>query len=166
MKGRKALPTAVKLLAGNPGHRSKADLGRGEPNPDVALGEPPDDLNDVGRAYWFKEGGHLLKTRVITEADHNAFAALCYFHQRKHRCIQLLNSLDRKARPTKKEIWQMQVAQGQLMKLEAAMHKMRLEFGMTPASRTRVRVDDGQGELPLGAELSPLARATQMARSA
>ena len=49
MKGRKPLPTNLKLLMGNPG---KQKLPKGEPEPDSRIPAPPDVLND----YALEEG--------------------------------------------------------------------------------------------------------------
>lgn len=166
-KGRKPLPTALKLLTGNAGHRAKADLGRGEPNPEVSLGEAPAHLNEIGQAYWFAEGGQLLKTRVITVADHDAFGELCFFHQQKMRLVEQIARLEKKKTPTKKEIWQLQVATGQLLKLTDRMQKIRIQFGMTPASRTSIKIDTGQADLPgFGTPTDPLAEAARLSAGA
>jgi P27 family predicted phage terminase small subunit len=166
MKGRKPKPTALKILEGNPGHRAKENLGRGEPDPEVMLGEPPVTIaNDpVAVAYWYSEGGKLLKTRVITEMDLDAFARLCEYHARRTRQNQIVQKLEAKKRLSQAEATRLQMASNLLLKLDDRMHKIRVEFGMTPASRSRVKVDDGQGELDFNAGGSPLERAMAMSR--
>lgn len=164
MKGRKSLPTALKVLRGNPGHRPKADLGHGEPDPEVMLGQPPPRLNADGCAYWFAEGAQLLKTRVITAADQDAFADLCYLHQRKLALVALLARLEKKKLPTAADILSIGTLGNQLLKLTDRMAKARIEFGMTPASRTRVKINTGQGELNFGADSPPSALTTILSR--
>lgn len=169
MKGRKPLPTALKLLRGNAGHRPKDDLGRGEPDPEVMLGEPPAAIagDPVAVAYWYAEGGQLLKTRVITVADHDAFGRLCEYHARRTRQSATIARLEKKKKPTLAELTTLQMASNQLLKLDDRMQKLRLEFGMTPASRTRVKIDTGQLDLPLaGAPESPFTRAQSLAHGA
>jgi phage terminase small subunit len=167
LKGRKPLPTALKVLRGNAGHRAKEDLGRGEPDPEVMLGVPPASIADdpVAVAYWFKEGGQLLKTRVITASDHDAFCRLCDYHSRREYQDAIIKRLQRKKKLTVADVAMLGMANNQLIKFDDRMEKMRLEFGMTPASRTRVKIDTGQLALPLGAtDDNPFDRAMQLAR--
>lgn len=172
MKGRKPKPTALKLLTGNPGHRARADLGRGEPDPEVMLGEPPATIaaDPIASAYWYQQGGHLLKTRVITIADHSALALLCEYESRRLRQKELLVRLEKKRRPTVADVARLQHAANLILKYEDRQCRIGLEFGMTPASRTRVKIDTGQLDLalPPGSTepKSPLEKALAAARSA
>lgn len=150
MKGRKPKPTALKLLQGNPGHRAKADLGRGEPNPEVMLDAPPPRLNATGQKYWFAEGTKLLKQRIVTTLDQDALGDLCYLMQRRESVCQAIARIEKKAKRSIKEELMLSTLTNSILKLNDRIQRARSEFGMTPASRTRVKVDDGQAELPLG----------------
>jgi len=58
-------PTALKLLAGNPGHRP---INQNEPQPKVGLGEPPAELDAAHRKIW-RELSRSMPEGVFTVAD-------------------------------------------------------------------------------------------------
>jgi P27 family predicted phage terminase small subunit len=77
MRGRRPIPTALKLIRGNPGKRP---LPKGEPQlPLAAEGPPPAELagNVVALAEWARLEPMLRRTRVLTEGDRNALTAAC-----------------------------------------------------------------------------------------
>jgi len=51
-RGRKPLPTSLKLLCGNPG---KQKLPKGEPDPDSNIPAPPAVLNDYAFEEWNRD---------------------------------------------------------------------------------------------------------------
>lgn len=74
MRGRKPTPTALKLVQGNPGKRP---LNTNEPQP--AEGDPscPSWLTREAKAEWNRWVKALGPTRMLTQADRTALAALC-----------------------------------------------------------------------------------------
>lgn len=73
MPGRPRKPTALKLLQGNPGKRP---LPKNEPHPKVGC-DPPPWLPLDARVEWKRLAPGLLRYRLLTELDGDAFAALC-----------------------------------------------------------------------------------------
>ena len=143
--GRRPKPTYLKLLADNPGHRPLNDA---EPRPEVKIPDAPEWLNGRARAAWDKYADLLVKNKVLTELDGIAFAALCQCFARwaeaegyiEKQGLVLLS-------PTG-----FPIPNPYLSVANRAMEQIRsflIEFGMTPSSRSKVRVawsganDDG-----------------------
>jgi P27 family predicted phage terminase small subunit len=151
LRGPRAKPTALKELAGNPGKRTLAD---GEPVPPAGAIELPkwlegEEAESVrAREIWAELSPVLVSMRVLTIADRFAFGRYCQLHAR----WEALN-VERSKRGWKGWSYALKGKDGQpryaaplpqageerailedLAKLEAC-------FGLTPSSRTRIRVD-------------------------
>lgn len=131
-------PTAVRRAEGTVG-RGASGRNKREPKPEVRIPTPPDELSDDAQDVWRRLGRHLAAQGLITALDEAAFAALCDAYAAFLRCIvkvhgQLVPNPDRKA------------AAGEFDKFR----KLLPEFGLTPASRTRVEAavdaDEGAGD--------------------
>lgn len=74
MRGRKPIPTDVKIRNGNPGNRA---LNTNEPRPGklTELGEPPEWMGTYGKAEWNRVGPVLISLGLLTEADLMVFSA-------------------------------------------------------------------------------------------
>jgi P27 family predicted phage terminase small subunit len=140
MRGRKPKPTLVKLLEGNPGKRPINDC---EPRPCAAIPECPEFLDDEAKAEWFRSAKVLSDMGLLTVADRSALAAYCTAYSRwvnaealvaKHGPVVL--SPDKKF-PMKSPYL---VVADQAME---AMRKFMVEFGLTPSSRSRIKVIEG-----------------------
>ena len=133
MRGRKPVPTALKVVRGNPGKRP---LPENEPTPEAGA-EPPDWLSEAALAHWPVVSAQLEKAGVLTEMDAPALALYCEAFARwqeaqagiaKHGLVV----------PGQKG----QLAQSPYVVVANAamqqMMKLLAEFGMTPSSRSRV----------------------------
>lgn len=77
MRGRKPVPTALKIARGNPGHRR---IRKDEPQPstDIDLAVPDILLDDAdARAEWTRTAPMLHRLGVFTEADRDALILYC-----------------------------------------------------------------------------------------
>lgn len=74
MRGRRPIPTRLKMLTGNPGKRP---LNGDEPRPDENIPECPPELGPVARAEWDRLVGELAALRLLTNLDRAALAAYC-----------------------------------------------------------------------------------------
>jgi len=74
MQGRKPIPTAVKELRGNPGHRP---LGDREPQPKVGEPPMPSGLSRYAKQAWKRMVPILLDMGVLTVADGDALMLYC-----------------------------------------------------------------------------------------
>ncbi len=131
--GRKAKPTALKELAGNPGKRA---LPKDEPRPDIGLPEKPKGLTKIASDEWDRLAPQLDKIGLLTKIDRTAFIAYCeclsdYYaaqeHIKKYGRVQKVNGLFKK-NPS------VQMKNDSLR----LMRQYLIEFGLTPSARTRV----------------------------
>jgi P27 family predicted phage terminase small subunit len=75
MRGRKPIPTVLKLLRGNPGKRA---INRREPRPGPLTAEVPAELTDeVARAEWTRTIVPAIATGQITAADRGVAILHC-----------------------------------------------------------------------------------------
>ncbi len=73
MKGRKPIPTALRLITGQGRHRTNKD----EPQPERVMPACPGWLSKEARAHWRRLAPQLFKARVLTVIDWTALAAFC-----------------------------------------------------------------------------------------
>jgi P27 family predicted phage terminase small subunit len=144
MRGRKPIPTAVKLLRNNPGRRP---LNDDEPIHDAIDVTCPDDLVDpVARAEWDRVAVILRDCGQVTVVDRATLIGYCLKYAQ-------WKALEREARlhpflvrsPSGYPI--PNPALGMANKVFGLMLKAAAELGITPSSRSRVSV-----QLPEGAD--------------
>jgi len=136
--GRPATPTAIKVLRGNPGCRPINDA---EPVPPPADMTPPDTLREIGIAKWMEVSSLLTRMGVFTAADRTTLERYCLLHEqfmevvkhvREHGMTQITQTG-----------YSQLTAEGSLFKtLPADLLKIEREFGMTPAARSSLKVQD------------------------
>ena len=132
--GRKQTPTALKLLRGNPGKRP---LNGEEPKPAASLPEAPEHLTEEAKKEWDRAGAFLVSLGLVTDLDLAAFAAYCTAYGRWLEAEQALKDFG----VMLKSPSGFPVQSPYLAVANKAMEQMRSllsEFGMSPASRTRV----------------------------
>ena len=78
MRGRKPIPTALKMALGNPGKRP---LNMHEPKPVTAIPTCPAHLMPAAKTEW-KLARYLHDLGVISELDRAALAAYCQAYGR------------------------------------------------------------------------------------
>lgn len=110
-RGPKAKPTALKILEGCKPYRINFDEPKYAPSSDVA----PDWLEGLALEHWNELAPILSDSRILTVGDRAALAVLCddYGRLRADPC-------DSKARDR--------------------YRRMLVEFGLTPSSRSRIKV--------------------------
>lgn len=151
--GRKPIPTHLKLLRGNPGHR---EINKSEPKPDAFSAQPaPDWFDDYARQEWERRAAQLARIGVLSELDDGALTALCVAWSRWMKAEDALSKFAAKDR----------VTHGLMVKTTGKVDKdgnqsggnaiqnplvgtantamanyvkLAVEFGMTPSSRARV----------------------------
>lgn len=75
MAGRPRTPTALKLIAGNPGKRA---LSKQEPDPDYLVDlTPPKWLSADAAQVWQEMAPGAVRAKLLTEVDVQAFAMGC-----------------------------------------------------------------------------------------
>jgi P27 family predicted phage terminase small subunit len=139
MRGRKPKPTLLKTLEGNPGKRP---INEREPVPPDDLPDCPDYLNAVARAEWFHTAGVLQQMGLLSTADRTALAAYCVAFSRWLEAEELVKKYGTIVKsPTKG----FPMKSPYLTVADQAMESMRkfmVEFGLTPSSRSRIKVPE------------------------
>ena len=134
VRGRKPTPTALKVLEGNPGKRK---LNEAEPKPKRKAPICPKWLEDEAKKEWKRLAKKMETLGILTEVDMAAFAGYCQAYARWKEAEEFLTLHGPTVR-TPSGYWQ-QVPQVSIannyLKL---MGKFASEFGLTPASRSRI----------------------------
>lgn len=151
MAGRRPKPTALKELAGNPGKRP---LNKREPKPRKKQGMPvPRHLREEARREWRRLRPELEAAGLLTAVDADALALYCetyatWVEATAQAQKEGLIVYTDKGYPVQNPLL------GIANQAARMLRAMLIEFGMTPASRSRVAVE-GAGEVdPLDAFLA------------
>ena len=135
MKGRKPLPTELKVLRGT--NRKK---GGTEPTPEKGIPFPPHSLSGEARKEWFRISAALNNLGLLTQVDRAALAGYC---QHWGRWCQINNALKGKkltaAGAAGQPVAHPLIAQARME--SDAYRKFLVEFGMTPSSRARLVIE-------------------------
>lgn len=143
MAGRRPKPTAIKIAQGNPGKRKINEL---EPQPEPGEGLPPGMLSKRGKRIWSELAPMLLANKVLTVADHTGLGLFCL---QAAQAEELAQEISKKGILVKgvlrdgqgRKIGDTKVVHPGFRALTHLVKEVRswlLEFGMTPASRTKV----------------------------
>lgn len=137
MPGRKPVPTELKKLRGNPGHRPLNDQ-EAKPKTLVRLPPVPSYLDNLAKKEWRRTGKRLFDAGLLTELDETALAAYCQAYSRWVEANEKMKDggavIDGLYGPVRSP-WV-----GIANDAWKAMTRMLGEFGMTPSSRSRVKV--------------------------
>ena len=139
MRGRKPKPTVLKVLEGNPGKRRINDR---EPTAPAGLPDCPDYLDDVARDEWQRTGEVLRDMGLLSLADRTALAAYCTAYS---RWVQAEAAVKKYGTIVKSPDKGFPMKSPYLTIADQAMESMRkfmVEFGLTPSSRSRIKVPD------------------------
>lgn len=151
MAGRRPTPTALKLVKGNPGKRA---ANKREPKPKREIPSCPAHLDDSGKVAWGRMSVLLDRMGVLTEADSFALERLCDCYTDILECRKLVER-DGRTYTTLSEggvLIKTNPAVTQLRAADAQFKSYLIEFGLTPAARSKVSAEppDDQKDDPLG----------------
>ncbi|MFL1908386.1 phage terminase small subunit P27 family [Plesiomonas shigelloides] len=144
MAGRRPKPTHLKVVTGNPGNRKLNDQ---EPKPRREVPSPPEHLTDWGKMAWVKVSLLLDDMGVLTVADSLALERLCDIYA---DILQLRETIAIEGRTytTKTQMNDFLIkanpAVAMLADADRRFKSYLVEFGLTPAARTKVKVDGGE----------------------
>ena len=138
-------PTAIRILEGNMSHRP---LNGSEPRPRPVAPRCPKYLDPEAKREWKRIVPILMGMRVLTEADSLALGSLCQAYSTMVRAQSKLNESGLLLKTPSGYVQQSPL----LGIINACMHTITTlsrEFGLTPASRSRIQVqpEDGMDEL-------------------
>lgn len=150
MPGPRPKPNRLKVIEGNPGKRP---LNTSEPDAGP-LGDPPSDLGGVSLEKW-REMSRLWRL-VLTAADRDQLAEYCRLEAERVEAMEKLAEEGPIATTAGgapvQSAWKII-----LNKCREDMRKIAVEFGGTPASRTRVK---SNGE-PVQSKFGSLLKAVE-----
>jgi P27 family predicted phage terminase small subunit len=136
--GRKPKPKALKLLSGNPGKRPIADDGPEYPQ-DPQL-SPPAELEGEALIEWARCAPLLQSAGVLTSIDRTALKAMCVCYARWMEAEQQVRKQGCVVKGSTGSLVMNPYVRVAAQALEQ-MRSLMGDFGMTPASRTRIKID-------------------------
>lgn len=173
--GRPAKPAQLHILHGNPSKLPEDKLNPAV-EPEVELPDPPEVLNELARKVWYEIGADLKTLGLISKVYSPVFALLCAAKadwlrlRAKLEAAYLAGGADECAGYVAKydsgatQITGLHVA---LNKAEEKLLKYAQEFGLTPASRTKVTMGgNAQMALTFPDQADPMAAYTRAAANA
>jgi len=132
-KGRKAKPTALKLIDGNPGNRP---INIHEPMPmKVYKPDAPKDFTPLQLAKWNEVTEKLARIKVLTELDLDALEIYCREWVNYHEAMTDVSKRGKLLTTTGGGVmWN--PSWTQLKHSQSVCRSIMAEFGMTPSTRT------------------------------
>lgn len=160
MRGRKPIPTHLKLVTGNRGRRP---VNEGEPKPALLMPSVPPHLSDVAKVEWGRVSNELFELGLLSRIDRSQLAAYCECYALWVEASQMVAKLGQVVKTPAKTITrkkrdgtvETETTGGYPMpnpflairnKQLELMHKFAVEFGMTPSARSRVNVNPPDNE--------------------
>lgn len=141
-RGRKPTPTAIKELEGNPGKRALNDK---EPKPEKKAPACPKWLEPEAKKEWRRLAKKMEQLGILTEVDMAAFAGYCQAYARwkeAEEFIQQHGTIFKTPSGYPQQVPHVSIAQTYLK----IMNRFAEQFGLTPASRSRIIADStGRG---------------------
>ena len=142
-RGRAPLPTALKILAGNPGKRK---LPENEPKPDLVQLIAPDHLDAKTKEVWLVLANKLFGCGILSFVDDIALEMLTTTYVEWRELDEEVKKEGRKQ--VTQSGYQCPTAAWSMKKVK---HKELLtllgEFGMSPSSRSRINTVIGHQNL-------------------
>ena len=128
------------MLEGNPGKRALNDR---EPTPALGVPDCPNYLDDEAKAEWFRTAKVLSDMGLLSLADRTALAAYCIVYSRWLQAEEQVKKFGSIVKSPEKGFPMKSPYLTVADQAMEAMHKFMVEFGLTPSSRSRIRVPEG-----------------------
>lgn len=144
MAGRRPKPTHLKVVGGNAGKRP---LSADEPRPRRVLPSPPAHVSAAAQMAWGRLTTLLDRMGVLTEADAYALERLAELYA---EIVQLTEAIAAEGRvyetvtETGSTIFRPRPEVAMLADADRRFKGYLVEFGLTPAARTKVKADGDQ----------------------
>lgn len=142
MPGPRPKPTKLKLLEGNPGKRP---INHSEPKPEAKIPNCPSWLDDVAKAEWKRVIPDLAGAGLVTTIDRSALAAYCVAFSTAKSAEEIIQR-EGLTFTMENGYTQQHPAVGIRNNALEMMRKFMAEFGMTPASRSKIKLETPDGE--------------------
>lgn len=137
--GRKKIPASIKEMKGTlrPWRENK-----NAPKPErISMLDPPKHLNEIAAAEYIKKAELLDRLGVLKEGDDVALAAYAEAYARWVKAVEIYNKTgplvkDKNGNPVRNPVGYA------INNAVETMYRFLTEFGLTPASRTKIKVDN------------------------
>lgn len=142
-------PSQLALVKGNPGKRA---LNAKEPKANGKLGAPPEWLDTRGKAAWRSLATIIGDMRLESASDRKALELLCgAYAEYREADDEVRRSGITYARKTATGEVVITTHPAVVIRADAMrrVHRMLLEFGLTPSARSRVSAKEGESLDPL-----------------
>lgn len=149
MAGRKPIPTSAKIVKGT---FRKDRANRDEPQFDPNIPTPPEHLGRVALVEWGRVAESLYRRGLLADEYRAGLAAYCQAYERWVAAETLLKEQGMLTETTNGNVIQ-NPAVGIANTALLMMHRFMTEFGLTPASKSRVSAKSEKQE-----ETNPFAR--------
>lgn len=139
--GRPKIPTALRLLNGN---RSRRPINDDEPKPEAvkAAIRCPSVLKKTARQEWRRVTKELSDMGILTVADRSPLMSYCQYYAKFEEAWQKMQAADFEMVHATESGYQVTTPWWAIAnRAEDKMRAFWQEFGLTPASRTRIRVE-------------------------
>lgn len=150
VRGRKPKSTELKLLDGNPGQRK---ISKDTPKPALAKNTKPFTwLSKRAQIIWRESVPGLISTGQLTKVDIYAFAAYCSACATFQECEEFINEngMTYESNSVKHGLVikrrQEVIIRSDALKIARSFAS---EFGLTPSSRTRIKIEKPKEESTL-----------------
>ena len=138
-------PTVVEIMEGKPGHRP---VNSREPKPRATVPRCPDHLDDRAKKEWKRLVPVLRRMRVLTEADGMALANLSQTWATLVKAQEKLTEMGILYKSPSGYIMQSPLLPI-VNQCVDQITKLSREFGLTPASRSRIQAGTSDSSDPM-----------------
>ena len=146
-RGPKPKPTELKKVQGNPGHRP---LNQAQPKPKMAV-KKPRGMQPIAQRLWDEYVPELSRLQVLTGVDSAAFRLMA---EHFGFAVQAAKLLQEKGLTVATDEGVKKNPLAQIFKDNSLAFKAYAsEFGMTPSSRTRLKMPAEAEQLSLAEQL-------------
>lgn len=137
MKGRRPKPSVVRKLEGNPGKRA---MNKQEPKAAAGVPKCPEHLKGVARTEWKRIILELAEMKVLSRVDRAELTLCCSAWGMYVKACQKIEKEGEVIISDGGGMYQNPWVAIRNRSMEQ-IHKFYTEFGMTPSSRSRIKVE-------------------------
>ena len=135
--GHNRKPSNLKVLHGTD---QKSRMMENEPKPQpITVGDPPSGMDYYAKKMWNRLAPVLTGLDMITESDVETFTLICNTYGRYCRALKRLKRVEKQCDHIE-EMDVIRKAEVSVEKAEQAYRMLAIEFGLSPASRSRISV--------------------------
>ncbi len=145
MRGRRPTPATLKIMRG-----SRRPLNQDEPESPLLKRMPraPDFLDDTGKHAWSLEGRRFIEAGLLTRLDLTMFGTWCFWYSTRAEAARAIKQSGLVVKANGVGNPYINPYLSAMSMCSKAMHQIEVEFGCSPASRSKVKsLNPAQGSL-------------------